>query len=56
MSDFNELSPDPYTAFTPPGDAGWRDWFLRLQAFLQGVCKTKQDVEALGITVDGGGP
>ncbi len=39
MSDFNELSPDPFTAFTPPGDAGWRDWFLRLQGFLQNIVK-----------------
>ncbi len=56
MSDFNELSPDPFTAFTPPGDTGWRDWFLRLRDFLQGVCKTKQDVEALDIDVTGGTP
>lgn len=40
MSDFNELSPDPFTAFTPPGDTGWRDWFLRLGAFLTNIVKT----------------
>ena len=56
MSDFNELSPDPRTAFTGTGEVGWRDWFLRLQNFLQGVVKTKADAEALGITIDGGGP
>lgn len=56
MSDFRDLSPDPRTPFTPPGDLGWRDWFLRLQAFLQGVVKTKADAENLGITIDGGGP
>lgn len=39
MSDFRELSPDPFTAFTPPGDAGWRDWFLRLGAFLLDIVK-----------------
>lgn len=56
MSNFNELSPDPNTEFIPPGDVNWRDWFLRLQAFLQGVCKTKKDVEALVIDIDGGTP
>lgn len=56
MSDFRELSPDPFTAFTPPGDTGWRDWFLRLHGFLQEVCKTAEDVEALDITIDGGTP
>ena len=56
MSNFESLSPDPNTAFVAPGDLGWRDWFLRLRDFLQGVCKTKEDVEALNITVDGGSP
>lgn len=40
MSDFTELSPDPMTPFTPPGDTGWRDWFLRLGAFLTNLVKT----------------
>ena len=39
MADFTELTPDPSTSFTPPGDIGWRDYFLRQQAFLQSVTK-----------------
>ena len=39
MADFTELTPDPSTTFTPPGDIGWRDYFLRQQAFLQSVTK-----------------
>ena len=39
MSDFRELSPDPKTAFVAPGDTGWRDWFLKLGAFLVDIVK-----------------
>jgi len=39
MANFTELTPDPSTAFTPPGDIGWRDYFLRQQAFLSDITK-----------------
>lgn len=39
MANFTELSPDPFTPFTQPGEAGWRDWFLRLGAFLTDIVK-----------------
>ncbi len=56
MSDFKEKPIDPRTPFDGEGKVHWLDWFLKLWLFLQGVCKTKQDVEALDIDVTGGTP